>query len=195
MDWNNYKKKYEDITGEIIDSNVNPNTKKSKGINDLTNYTLITRDNVNMLEIGCHIKYVKNVFDINTNKTHEKIFNGGFLLEIANGDKMHTLDLVLKSNITWKLRFIRFKVYAKFKKDFHYENNNKAIEDHFRNENAEIIEQRKKEIDKKVQDKLKLIKSKQKKDHYVLFGKSIIINSDDEINNSNNDSSDDYDNT
>jgi hypothetical protein len=190
MDWNNYKKKYEDITGEII--NTNTNTKKSKGINDLTNYTLITRDNVNILEIGCHIKYVKNVLDINTNKTYEKIFNGGFLLEIVNGDKMHTLDLVLKSNITWKLRFIRFKIYAKLKKDFHYENKNKVVEDHFRNENAEIIEQRKKEIDKKVQDKLKLIQSKQKKDHYVLFGKSIIIDSDDEINNSDNEASDNY---
>ena len=81
MDWNNYKKKYEDITGETI--NTNNNIKKSQGINDLTNYTLITRDNVDTLEIGCHIKYIKNVFDINTNKTYEKIFNGGFLLEIV----------------------------------------------------------------------------------------------------------------
>lgn len=164
MDWNNYKQKYQDITGDTI----NTDTKKSNGINDLTNYILVTRDNIDILEVGCHIKYIKNVFDINTNKTYEKIFNGGFLLEITDGDKMHTLTLVLKSNITWKMRFIRYKIYAKLKKDFNYENKNKVVEDHFRNENAELIEQRKKEIDKQVQSKLKQIQNKAKK-HFILF--------------------------
>jgi len=178
MDWNNYKQKYEDITGDKIQID----NKKSKGINDLTNYILITRDNINMLEIGCHIKYIKNVFDIETNKTYEKIFNGGFLVEITDGDKMHTLTLVLKSNITWKMRFIRFKVYAKFKKDFNYENKNKIVEDHFRNENAELIEQRKKEIDKQVQDKLKQIQNKPKK-HFILFKENSDTNSDTDSDN------------
>ena len=190
MDWSNYKQQYEKITGNTIQ----PNTKKSSGINDLTNYILVTRDNVDILEIGCHIKYIKNVFDINTNKTYEKIFNGGFLLEITDGDKMHTLTLVLKSNITWKMRFIRYKVYAKLKKDFNYENKNKVVEDHFRNENADLIEQRKKEIDKQVQDKLKQMQNKAKK-HFILFKKDSESESDNDGNlNSNSDSDSNSDN-
>lgn len=179
MDWSNYKKKYEDITGDTILTN----TKKSNGINDLTNYVIVTRDNIDILEIGCHIKYIKNIFDINTNKTYEKIFNGGFLLEITDEDKMHTLTLVLKSNITWKMRFIRYKVYAKLKKDFNYDNKNKVVEDHFRTEHADLIEQRKKEIDKKVKDKLKTIQNTKK--HFVLFKKDSNKDSDSDSDTDN----------
>lgn len=165
MDWNNYKKEYENITGDIINVNES-NNKKSKGVDDLTNYILITRDNIDNLEIGCHIKYIKNVFDINTNKIYEKTYNGGFLVEIIDGDKIHTLTLILKSNIIWKMKFIKYKIYGKLKKDFHYNNN--LFENHFRNENEDEINNRKKEIDKKVQEKLKNIQNKKNK-HYILF--------------------------
>jgi hypothetical protein len=193
MDWNNYKNKYEDITGEIININNSTNTNlnnltKSNGINDLNNYILITRDNIDDLEIGSHIKYVKNVFDLRTNKTYEKIYNGGFLIEIVDGNMMHTLTLVLKSNIIWKMKFIKYKVYMKPKEYFYknisppqykYQNEN-YIEDKFRNDNEIEINRRKKEIDKIVQEKLKMKNNKNK--HYVLFSDDIKnINSDNDV--------------
>ena len=185
MDWNNYKKSYEDITGEVVEIKRN----KSNGINDLTNYKLITRENIDDLEIGCHIKYIKNVFDIETNKLYEKTYNGGFLVEIVDGDKIHTLTLVLKSNITWKMKYIKYKVYAKAKKDFYkQENENKQFEDHFRNDNIEEINERKKEIDKRVQDKLKNIQKQNKKNHFVLFKDDAI-----KLNISDSDSDSDSD--
>jgi len=163
MDWSKYNNSYENITGEklVIDKIV-----KSKGINDLTNYKIITRDNIDDLKIGCHIKYIKNIFDINTDKIYEKIYNGGFLVEIIDGNIMHNLTLVLKSNITWKMKFIKYKVYAKFKNNFHYENKDKQFQDNFRNENINEINNRKKEIDKMVQSKLNKLKYNK---HYVLF--------------------------
>ena len=185
MDWNNYKNKYEDITGEIININNSTNTNlnnltKSNGINDLNNYILITRDNIDDLEIGSHIKYVKNVFDLRTNKTYEKIYNGGFLLEIIDSDKMYTLTLVLKSNIIWKMRFIKYKVYLKSKNNFIYNKShlpNNKIEDYFRNENIIEINKRKSEIDKIVQEKINKVKNNKNK-HYILFTHDNINSSD-----------------
>jgi len=172
----------------IINNNFSPapianvnNKKKSTGITDLTNYKLITRDNIDELEIGSHIKYIKNVFDINTNKIYEKIYNGGFLIDIIDGNIMHNLTLILKTNIIWKMRFINYKVYIKTKDHFNYnfkENKNKNQEKKFRNMYNNEINARKEEINKSVQEKINIIKQNKNK-HYVIFKKS-----DNDSNNS-----------
>lgn len=79
--------------------------------NVVDGYTLITRDELSKLKLGSHIKYIKNIINQETNEIEEKIYNGGFLINILNKDKPYNTILVLKSNIIWKLRFIKYKVY------------------------------------------------------------------------------------
>jgi hypothetical protein len=108
MDWDNI---YSNITNQDINN-------KSLGIDDLTNYTEIQRDNVSNLKIGSHIKYIKNISNKENSTISEKILNGGFLLEIINKDHIVNMVLVLKSNIIWKLRFIKYKIYMKEPNNF-----------------------------------------------------------------------------
>jgi hypothetical protein len=198
MNWNGYK----NINNKELNINNHllPSSKitKSIGINDLTNYKFITRNNIDEIEIGSHIKYIKNVYDTNKNKFYEKIYNGGFLLEIINSDKIYNLTLVLKSNIIWKMKFIKYKVYSKSKTNFVYnkhkknqiqeqeQEQNQNIEKYFRNKNKQEIDKRKQEIDKYVQEKINLVKNNKNK-HFILF-KNNSDNSDnsDNLDNSNN---------
>jgi hypothetical protein len=102
MNWEILNEEY------IINNNSDINSN-----NKLNNYELISRNNLENLSLGMHIKYSKSEYDSEKNIIIDKIYNGGFLINILNANKIVNLILVLKSNIIWKLRFIKFKIYAK----------------------------------------------------------------------------------
>jgi hypothetical protein len=81
--------------------------------NQNNDYILITRDNVNILKPGMHIKYIKKYYDEGTKRVKEKMCNGGFLINIINSDKIVNMILVLKTNIYWNMRFLKYTIYAK----------------------------------------------------------------------------------
>jgi len=103
------------------------------------NYILITRANINDLVVGSHIKYIKD----------NKILNGGFLLKLINNDQPVNLILLLKTNIIWKLRFIKYDIYMK--KPITKIN---IIKNTLYNEYMNEIEQRKKELDEEITSKI-----------------------------------------
>jgi hypothetical protein len=98
----------------------------------------ITRDNINDLVIGSYIKYIKD----------DKLIGGGFLIKVNNPSKIVYTELILKSNIIWKLRFIKYKVYMK---------KINQIKDTLYNQYSVEIEHRKKELDEEINSKIKLI--------------------------------------
>lgn len=59
--------------------------------------------NINELKLGMHIKYIKD----------DKIYNGGFLVKIENNNNPHLIYLILKTNIIWKLKFLKYEILAK----------------------------------------------------------------------------------
>lgn len=77
--------------------------------NQFDNYILIDDTNIELLEKGNHVKYLKD----------NKLYNGGFLIKIIdyNPKKLINTFLVLKSNIIWKLRFNKYKIYVKKKEN------------------------------------------------------------------------------
>lgn len=127
MDWNILKNKVYEITEEEND------------------YDYITRYDIDKLKLGMHIKYIKN----------DKLYNGGFLVDIINPDNIVNLILILKSNIIWKLRFIKFKIYAKSMDKFNRASN---IQNIFKSEYKDIIDKRTKEIESELNKKLENIK-------------------------------------
>ena len=118
-----------------INTNINTNTKT-----DL-NLIQITRDNLKNIKIGSYIKYIKD----------DKLIGGGFLIKIINPDKIVYTELVLKSNIVWKLRFIKYnKIY--------YTNNKiKVIKNSLHDEYKNEIAKRKTELDKEINQKIQNI--------------------------------------
>ena len=98
----------------------------------------ITRENINDLVIGSYIKYIKD----------DKLIGGGFLIKVNNPSKIVYTELVLKSNIIWKLRFIKYKVYMR---------KINQIKDTLYNQYLVEIEHRKKELDEEINSKIKLI--------------------------------------
>lgn len=103
---------------------------------DNSEYILITRDNIDELKVGSYIKYMKD----------DKMVSGGFLLKVLEPTKIVYTELLLKSNIIWKLRFIKYKIYMK----------NKKINVIF-NEYKDEILNRKKELDEEINSKLQTI--------------------------------------
>jgi hypothetical protein len=113
MNWNQIR--------EHIDISKSTNLSKSTDLsieNKLDDYNLITRYNINDLEIGMHIKYIKSNLNPLTNQYEDKIMNGGFLIEILNPSQIVNMIFILKTNIIWKMRFIKFKIYGKKKENF-----------------------------------------------------------------------------
>ena len=165
MDWKKYYDNFLEITND--DRKV-----KSKGINDLTNYKMIGRYNLSDLKIGMHIKYVKNVFDIRTNQTYEKIYNGGFLLNVLNGDKVVDMVLVLKSNIIWKMRFIKYKIYGKDPELFVKSETNNSILNKIADEFKDDIERKKEEL--KSRYPVDTGRTKPKKNYNIVFQEQIL---------------------
>ena len=151
MDWSILEKKVNDITKE--DEN-----------DPLYDYEYIDRYNLDKLQIGMHIKYIKKTLDLETGKVHQVVYNGGFLVNILNGDKIVNMVLILKSNIIWKLRFIKYQVYGKpinkLKKT--------RIKDDFREIYKDEINLRKKELNDKLNNELDII-NKSKDKYKVIF--------------------------
>lgn len=129
MDWNILKNKVYEI------------------IEEDNNYEYISRYDIDKLKLGMHIKYIKN----------NKLYNGGFLIDIINSDNIVNMILILKSNIIWKLRFIKYKVYAKPIDKFNRASN---IQNIFKSEYKDIIDKRTKEIESELNKKLENIKKK-----------------------------------
>lgn len=106
MNWEKLLDTYKTIVGDE-DSNIKDD------VNDpLKDYNLINRYNINVLEPGMYIKYIKNIIDENDNIV-EKVCGGGFLIKILKDSKFYEMELLLKSTRLWKLRFIKYKIYAK----------------------------------------------------------------------------------
>jgi len=131
---------------------------------DISGYKLITRDNLEDLHIGMHIRYVKKIYNIDTGNIEEKTYNGGFLVNIINGSKVVDMVLILKSNIFWKLRFLKYKIYGKNKLEQNKEKN-------------KLYDLFKEDVDKRVKEMkddlyLKLNNNKKNK-HKVIFGDEI----------------------
>jgi hypothetical protein len=137
-------------------------------------FNIVKKIHYDDLKKGMHIKYIKNMYDYEADKFIEKVCNGGFLIEIENGDKIIDLKLVVKTNIVWKLRFIKYTIYAKDPDDFYRESievKNTAYE-----ENKEAIEKRKKELHQQMEIKLNNIKKN--KDKYKIIFKDDTSSSD-----------------
>ena len=82
----------------LLNKNIITDKDKDKDKDKDSNLVQITRDNIHNLKLGSYIKYVKG----------DKLIGGGFLIRIINPDKIVYTELVLKSNIIWKLRFIKY---------------------------------------------------------------------------------------
>lgn len=125
--------------------------------NGIENYLLIDRNNIDELELGMHIKYIKY--------GNDKIYNGGFLKKIIDLDKNKLVNtiLILKSNIIWKMRFLKYTIYAKKIKSFNRKNN---IINQIKENNKEIINKKNNDLINYIDNKLLEIKSN--KNNYKL---------------------------
>jgi len=146
MNWSELQNKVFNITNEDNEK--------------LKDYVLITRNNLENLEIGMHIKYIKKSYDLETNEIKENVLNGGFLLDVLKGDKIATMELLLKSNIVWRLKFLKYDIYGKSKSKFNTQDN---VKNNLKEIFKDVIEEKKKEYDVKLNDKLKDIKKSKSK--------------------------------
>ena len=139
MNWERLLDTYKNIVG-----NEDGNDDIDYEENDcpLKDYNLIDRYNINELEPGMYIKYIKNVIDENDNIV-EKVCGGGFFVKFLKSSKFYEMELLLKSTRLWKLRFIKYKIYAK--KPATRISIKSNLLDCFKTE----IEERRKEIDKR----------------------------------------------
>ena len=145
---------------------MNWNLLNSEEINndELNNYELITRNDLDKLKIGMHIKYIKKMYNLETDKIENKIYNGGFLINILNIDNPINLILIVKSNIIWKLHFIKYKIYGKQINKFNNIQNN--FKELYKNE---ILEKNKKDYleVQKLMDEI----NKKKNNYKIIFDK------------------------
>jgi len=109
---------------------------------ELENYIKITRDNLDDFELGMHIKYIKNI-----NGT-DHIMNGGFLLDILCPDKIVQMRLVLKTNIIWRLCFLKYDIYGK--KTTNFDKGFAKLYKCFKTDIAESVNEKKKAQDYKI---------------------------------------------
>jgi len=129
-----------------INNNINQfkSNLKSKSEVDESDLIEITRNNINDLVLGSYIKYIKD----------DKLVGGGFLIKINNIDKIVYTELILKSNIIWKLKFLKYKIFMK---------KSTIIKNTLYDQYADEIETRKKELDKEITDKINIINSNKNK--------------------------------
>lgn len=148
---------------KILDIDDTEDVDYTQNNDKLENYKLISRNNIDDLEFGMYIKYIKNEYD-DSGKIIENICSGGFLVGILNGDKIYKLLLQLKTgDHIWNLKFIKYKIYGKSKKLFKSSNKN-ILRDIYKNEIAEINKKSLDEQNKKINE---IIKNKHK--HEILF--------------------------
>lgn len=175
MNWKDLTVKYHKIISNDDNESQNDNNESknddNESQNDLQNesqnesqdklqdYIKITRNNLIDLEIGMHIKYIKKEIDPITKKEIDKIYSGGFLTKILNPDKIVLMELVLKSNIIWKLRFIKYDCYGKKPENFKINKSINKLHSAFESE----INKRKEELNIQQNEKIKnIIKNKSK---------------------------------
>jgi hypothetical protein len=162
FDWIRLHKKVDEIVSET-------DLKKIKKVSfeeldPLDGYVEITRNKLEDLEIGMHIKYIKKELNLETGEEIDRVYNGGFLLDIKKGDKVFDMVFVLKSNIIWNLRYIRYKIFGKKSENFAKKTD--KIKDDFREMFGDLISERKKELQDEQNQKIKEIISK--KDKYKI---------------------------
>jgi hypothetical protein len=139
MNWEKLLDTYKNIVG---DEDIDVDEDDKKNDDPLKDYNLIDRYNINELEPGMYVKYIKNVIDENDNIV-ERICGGGFFIKILKGSKFYEMELLLKSTRLWKLKFIKYKIYAKKPATRASIKNN--LLDCFKSD----IEERRKEIEKR----------------------------------------------
>lgn len=153
MDWNNLY--------NIFKTKDTKDTKDEKS--ELEDYILLSRDNLDNLELGMHIKYIKSEYDEKKDKYIDKVVSGGFLVKVLNGDKIVNMVLLLKvGNSLIKLRYIKYKIYGK-----KIVRNKTNLIDNFNND-TEFI-QKKEEVINKYKQKLTINKNKNSKNHTIVF--------------------------
>jgi hypothetical protein len=152
MNWEKLLDTYKNIVGDEDE-----NDDDEKNDDPLKDYNLINRYNINELEPGMYVKYIKNVIDENDNIV-EKVCGGGFFIKILKGSKFYEMELLLKSTRLWKLKFIKYKIYAK--KPATRSSIKSNLLDCFKTD----IEERRKEIEKRYS-----ISEKPKKNYDVRF--------------------------
>jgi len=167
LDWRILHNKVDEI---ISDTKI-IKTKK-ENIDPLENYIEITRNNLDDLEIGMHIKYIKKELNLETGKSTERVYNGGFLLEIKKGEKIYEMILVVKTNIIWNLRFIKYKIFGKKQENFVKKTD--QIKDDFKELFGDLITERKKELEEEQNDKIREIMSKKNKYKIVFSNEKLI---------------------
>jgi hypothetical protein len=123
--------------------------------NELNNYILITRNDINKLKIGHHIKYVNRGI----------VKDGGILLDVINPETPIYTELLLKSFNFWTINFLRFNIYMKTDST----ENEKSLRELYKNE----INERKKEFEKEINSKLNNINSNKNK-YKIIFNQNNI---------------------
>jgi hypothetical protein len=106
----------------------------------LDDYKLLNVNDLTVMPKGSHIKYIKKVDGV------DKVLNGGFLIDIIDINKPIYTYLILKSNIIWKLRYCKYKIYIKENKNF---NNNNNIKKTLYNFYKDEIKEKQQELLKK----------------------------------------------
>jgi hypothetical protein len=130
---------------------------------ELEDYILLSRDNLDNLELGMHIKYIKSEYDEKKRKYIDRLASGGFLVKVLNGDKIVNMVLLLKVGSSLiKLRYIKYKIYGR-----KIVKNKSNLIDDFNND-TEFI-QKKEEVINKYRQKLINNKNKNNKNHTVIF--------------------------
>lgn len=123
--------------------------------NELNDYILITRNDINKLKVGHHIKYANRGI----------IKDGGILLDVINPETPIYTELLLKSFNFWTINFLRFNIYMKTDTT----ENEKSLRELYKNE----INERKKEFEKEINSKLNNINSNKNK-YKIIFNQNNI---------------------
>ena len=154
---------------EKIDWNILSKNDIEQKNDPLKNYILINRHNLNDLKIGMHIKYIKNEIKTETGEMIEKVKNGGFLVNIKNGKKVYEMILVVKTNIIWNLKFIKYKIYGQTQRlNLESKLIKKINLNGFKDLFIDLITERKKELENEQNEKIKDIISK-KNDYNIIL--------------------------
>jgi len=166
FDWIRLHKKVDEIVSDTDLKKIKKTKKTSlEEFDPLDGYIEINRNNLEDLEIGMHIKYIKKELNLETGEETDRIYNGGFLLDIKKGDKIFEMVLVVKSNIIWNLRYIKYKIFGK--KSENFVKKTEIIKDDFREMFGDLISERRKELENEQNQKIKEIISK--KDKYKII--------------------------
>ena len=123
--------------------------------NELKDYILITRNDIDKLKIGYHIKYINR----------GNIKDAGILIDVINPEKPIYTELLLKSSGLWTINFLRFDIYMKTNTT----ENEKSLREIYKNE----INEKKIEYEKEINIKLNNINLNKNK-YKIIFNQNNI---------------------